>query len=48
VPLWQPAQDTGYQSARKKNATPPAKARPGKPMPGRLLTQHTGLPPRSR
>lgn len=37
VPTWQPATDGSYDSARKKNSTP---AR------GRVLTQHTGLPPR--
>ncbi|SFM12523.1 YgiQ family radical SAM protein [Halopseudomonas yangmingensis] len=37
IPAYQPAAE-GYQSARRKNSTPPGK--------GRLLTQHTGLPPR--
>jgi uncharacterized radical SAM protein YgiQ len=37
VPTFQPATDGRYQSARRKNSTP---------VPGRLLTQHTGLPPR--
>ena len=37
IPRHQPATDGGYVSARRKNSTPPA---------GRLLTQHTGLPPR--
>ncbi len=37
VPTFQPATDGSYCSARRKNSTP-AK--------GRLLTQHTGLPPR--
>jgi uncharacterized radical SAM protein YgiQ len=41
IPSFQPATDGGYQSARRKNSTPvTAAAR------GRLLTQHTGLPPR--
>jgi hypothetical protein len=40
IPTYQPATDGGYTSARRKNSTP---AKPGK---GRLLTQHTGLPPR--
>ncbi len=40
IPTYQPATDGGYVSARRKNSTP---AKPGK---GRLLTQHTGLPPR--
>ena len=67
IPTWQPLNDDGYQSARRKNSTPegaktttgPAKAAaraitpqpkgtPAKAPPkGRLLTQHTGLPPRS-
>ncbi|MFT3777515.1 MAG: YgiQ family radical SAM protein [Ottowia sp.] len=37
IPTWQPLDGGGYQSARRKNSTP---AR------GRVLTQHTGLPPR--
>ncbi len=41
IPTWQPLTDGGYSSARRKNSTvmtPPA---------GRVLTQHTGLPPRA-
>ena len=40
IPTWQPLEGSGYRSARRKNstATPPA---------GRVLTQHTGLPPRA-
>ncbi|MDE2079785.1 MAG: YgiQ family radical SAM protein [Burkholderiales bacterium] len=38
IPSYQPATDGGYVSARRKNSTPP---------PGRLLTQHVGLPPRA-
>ncbi|MDE2276237.1 MAG: DUF3362 domain-containing protein, partial [Burkholderiales bacterium] len=38
IPSYQPASDGGYVSARRKNSTPP---------PGRLLTQHVGLPPRA-
>ncbi len=37
IPAYQPITDGSYQSARRKNSTPTA---------GRLLTQHTGLPPR--
>jgi uncharacterized radical SAM protein YgiQ len=37
IPSYQPATDGSYASARRKNSTPPK---------GRLLTQHTGLPPR--
>jgi radical SAM superfamily enzyme YgiQ (UPF0313 family) len=45
IPAYQPITDGAYQSARRKNSTPaPAKA--GAPVRGRLLTQHTGLPPR--
>jgi uncharacterized radical SAM protein YgiQ len=41
IPSWQPATDGSYRSARRSNSTPaPASAR------HRLLTQHTGLPPR--
>ncbi len=50
IPSFQPVTDGGYQSARRKNSTPvnakAAPARPGTPPKGRLLTQHTGLPPR--
>lgn len=49
IPTWQPKGD-GYRSARKKNSTPAAKPRSrspaGRARKGRLLTQHTGLPPR--
>ena len=40
IPAWQPATDGSYQSARRKNSTPIVATK------GRLLTQHTGLPPR--
>jgi hypothetical protein len=36
VPAYQPITGGAYQSARRKNSTPA----------GRVLTQHTGLPPR--
>lgn len=42
IPAHQPATDRGYQAARRKNSTPPGSKKVGK-----LLTQHTGLPPRS-
>jgi uncharacterized radical SAM protein YgiQ len=45
VPTFQPATDAGYQSPRRKNSTPAA-APPATVKPGRILTQHTGLPPR--
>ena len=55
IPTYQPVGDAGYQSARKKNSTPlAAKAavaaapkRGVQPVKGRMLTQHTGLPPRA-
>lgn len=52
IPTWQPLTDGSYQSARRKNSTPvPAKGAGvklpmAKPSKGRMLTQHTGLPPR--
>jgi uncharacterized radical SAM protein YgiQ len=39
IPAYQPATDGSYASPRRKNSTQPRR--------GRLLTQHTGLPPRS-
>jgi uncharacterized radical SAM protein YgiQ len=41
IPSFQPTTDGSYQSARRKNSTPMTA------KPGRLLTQHTGLPPRA-
>ncbi len=41
IPTWQPLGDGGYSSARRKNSTA------GAPQAGRVLTQHTGLPPRT-
>ena len=54
IPTYQPAAGAGYVSARRKNSTPaggrasPLLAAPAAVAvkPGRLLTQHTGLPPR--
>ncbi|MCX7663004.1 MAG: DUF3362 domain-containing protein, partial [Tepidimonas fonticaldi] len=53
VPTYQPLTDGGYQSPRRANSTPPggrpraaAPSRTSQPVKGRLLTQHTGLPPR--
>ncbi|WP_353141210.1 YgiQ family radical SAM protein [Limnohabitans sp.] len=40
IPTFQPLTDGGYVSARRKNSTGVAK--------GRMLTQHTGLPPRKQ
>ncbi len=39
IPTWQPLTDGSYASPRRKNST-------GAPAKGRVLTQHTGLPPR--
>ena len=41
IPSFQPLTTGGYVTARRKNSTPAV------PKPGRLLTQHTGLPPRA-
>ncbi|WP_375140998.1 YgiQ family radical SAM protein [Ideonella alba] len=47
VPTWQPREDAGYQSPRRSNSTPTKAAAPAAaPKKGRVLTQHTGLPPR--
>jgi len=45
VPTFQPATDGSYQSARRKNSTS-AGAKASPVTKGRVLTQHTGLPPR--
>ncbi|AEG93154.1 YgiQ family radical SAM protein [Ramlibacter tataouinensis] len=45
IPSFQPVTDGAYQGARRKNSTP-AKPAGVKAAPGRVLTQHTGLPPR--
>jgi uncharacterized radical SAM protein YgiQ len=47
IPNYQPLTDGSYQSARRKNSTPVPATAPGQPPRGRLLTQHTGLPPRA-
>ena len=58
IPNWQPLAEDGYKSARRKNSTgageklsvslSTAPKRLGQPKKGRLLTQHTGLPPRKK
>ena len=58
IPLWQPLNEDGYQSARRKNSTGAGEKasvslstlpkRAGQPKKGQLLTQHTGLPPRRK
>jgi len=45
IPTFQPLTDGNYTSARRKNSTV-AVTRAVQPAKGRLLTQHTGLPPR--
>ncbi|WP_372826660.1 YgiQ family radical SAM protein [Polaromonas sp.] len=45
IPTFQPLTDGGYVSARKKNSTTVA-LKTITPVKGRILTQHTGLPPR--
>ncbi|QCB45292.1 YgiQ family radical SAM protein [Hydrogenophaga sp. PAMC20947] len=47
IPTFQPMTDGSYSSARRKNSTPVGKAAV-QPSKGRLLTQHTGLPPREK
>ncbi|MFN3957920.1 MAG: DUF3362 domain-containing protein, partial [Tepidimonas ignava] len=54
VPTYQPLTDGSYRAPRRANSTPPAArsrasagpAKPAQPPKGRVLTQHTGLPPR--
>lgn len=45
IPANQPTADDGYQSARRKNSTPVGSKKAGNA--GKMLTQHTGLPPRA-
>jgi uncharacterized radical SAM protein YgiQ len=47
IPTFQPLTDGSYQSARRKNSTPGGKVAASAPVKGRVLTQHTGLPPRA-
>jgi uncharacterized radical SAM protein YgiQ len=47
IPTFQPMTDGNYSSACRKNSTTVApRPVPAAPQKGRLLTQHTGLPPR--
>ena len=49
IPTFQPLTDGNYQSARRKNSTSFAKTTAtASPVKGRILTQHTGLPPRDK
>ncbi|MEY4710778.1 MAG: hypothetical protein RIS88_228 [Pseudomonadota bacterium] len=43
IPTYQPVTGGRYESARRKNSTPG-----GQPQRGKILTQHTGLPPREQ
>ncbi|MFT5894308.1 MAG: hypothetical protein ACI8VW_001177, partial [bacterium] len=53
VPTYQPKGDGGYQNARRKNSTPTerqaGRGAAGKTevRKGQILSQHTGLPPRT-
>jgi uncharacterized radical SAM protein YgiQ len=47
IPTYQPAAGGEYTTARRKNSTP-AGAKTSSVTKGRLLTQHTGLPPRKK
>jgi hypothetical protein len=47
VPSFQPTTDGSYQSARRKNSTPLG-VKTSPVTRGRVLTQHTGLPPREQ
>ncbi len=49
IPTYQPLLTEGYQSARRKNSTPAGSGGGAgvAPKAGRVLTQHTGLPPRA-
>ena len=48
IPTFQPLTEGNYTSARRKNSTAAAPVKPAlaTPAKGRMLTQHTGLPPR--
>jgi hypothetical protein len=45
IPTFQPMTDGTYTSARRKNSTTVA-LKSTSPVKGRMLTQHTGQPPR--
>ncbi|MBA4110709.1 MAG: YgiQ family radical SAM protein [Leptothrix sp. (in: Bacteria)] len=46
IPTYQPVIDGSYQTARRKNSTPTGAVKTSPVTKGRILTQHTGLPPR--
>ncbi|MEE8365609.1 MAG: YgiQ family radical SAM protein [Gammaproteobacteria bacterium] len=45
VPAYQPSKSTDYRSPRKKNSYVGKHGKKPQPKKGRMLTQHTGLPP---
>jgi uncharacterized radical SAM protein YgiQ len=45
VPAYQPSKSTAYRSPRKKNSYAGKHGNKPQPKKGRILTQHTGLPP---
>jgi uncharacterized radical SAM protein YgiQ len=45
IPAYQPRNSDSYKSPRRKNSS---REKPGQPGKGRILTQHTGLPPRKQ
>lgn len=48
IPKQQPNSEKGYKSPRRKNSSGPHQKRTGRKYKGnKILTQHTGLPPRS-
>jgi len=51
IPAYQPKDNDGYKSSRRKNSTPvdrrKGRGAGGKVRKGQILSQHTGLPPRS-
>ncbi|MFM7011897.1 MAG: DUF3362 domain-containing protein, partial [Betaproteobacteria bacterium] len=47
IPFHQPRTDGSYVSTRRKNSTEATPLRRSV-KPGRVLTQHTGLPPRKK
>ncbi|MFT5225674.1 MAG: putative radical SAM protein YgiQ [Polaribacter sp.] len=49
IPTFQPKDGGAYQSPRRKNSAPRPQGQQGnQPRRGRILTQHTGLPPRKQ
>ena len=48
IPAFQPKETRGYQSPRRKNSYSKKHQQSKKSQKGKILTQHTGLPPRQR